>query len=198
MSPMTSPLVAFHPANTLTYASVVAGLSALLSALAGHAAGAGAFVALAVVFDTFDGSFARRFSRTPVQYEMGVQLDSLADATAFGAVPVVCVWVLADLQWVSASAGLLYGVCAITRLAFYNVTHENHDGFVGLPVPVAALIWSTTLILDPGGPVISVLLAVSACAMVMPFYLPRPRGIALAAFACWPFAVVLAHSIRML
>ena len=196
MSPMTSPLVAFHPANTLTYASLVAGMSALLSAVNGNAAGAGALVALAVIFDTFDGCFARRFNRTPVQREMGVQLDSVADATVFGAVPVVCAWVLTDLQWVSASAGLLYGVCAITRLAFYNVTHEHHDGFVGLPVPVAALIWSTTLMLDPGGPVIGVLLALSACAMVMPFRLARPRGIALAAFACWPLLVLVAHILR--
>lgn len=198
MNPMTSPLAAFHPANTLTYASLVAGMSALLSAVNGSAAGAGAFVALAVIFDTFDGSFARRFDRTPEQREMGVQLDSLADVSVFGAVPVICAWVLAEPQWVSASAGLLYGVCAVTRLAFYNVTHEHLDGFVGLPVPVAALIWSTTLILDPLGRVSSIVLAVSACAMVMPFRLARPRGIRLAAFACWPLAVVLAHWMKTL
>jgi CDP-diacylglycerol---serine O-phosphatidyltransferase len=191
-----SPLVAFHPANTLTYASLVAGMCALLSAVDGSAAGAGALVALAVIFDTFDGCFARRFNRTPAQREMGVQLDSLVDATVFGVVPVVCAWVLAGHGWVPAGAGLLYAACAVTRLAFYNVTHQEYTGFVGLPVPVAALIWSTTLLLQPDAPLTTLMTLTAAIAMVLPIPVPRPRGAALAAFGCWPLLVLVAHILR--
>lgn len=193
MKAMTSPLAAFHPANTLTYASLVAGMAALFQALDQNAAGAGALIAAAVILDTFDGRFARLFARTPAQCEIGVQLDSLADAIVFGGVPVGCAWLLSDRGWELGLAGLLYATCAITRLAFYNVTHDDHDGFVGLPVPVAALIWSTTLVLQPSAHATTGLLAAAGCAMVLPFIVPRPRGVGLAAFACWPLIVFAVH-----
>lgn len=197
MKAMASPLAAFHPANTLTYASLLAGLAALLQAVDRNAAGAGALIAVSVVLDTFDGRFARRFTRRPAQREIGVQLDSLADAIVFGGVPVGCAWLMSESGWGLRAAGLLYSVCAITRLAFYNVTHENHDGFVGLPVPVAALIWSTALVLQPGVSATTGLLAAAGCAMVLPFNVPRPRGLGLAAFACWPLIVIAVHVQRI-
>ena len=65
-----------------------------------------------------------------------------------GAAPAVCAPLLAPpatpwqdvLAWLAAAA---YCACAITRLGFYNLTAEEVRGFVGLPVPVAALIWSS-------------------------------------------------------
>lgn len=186
----TSPLGAFHPSNTLTYASLLTGIGAIAAALNGSADGAGALIALSVIFDTFDGQFARLFARTPQQRAIGAQLDSLSDAIAFGVAPVICVGMVSPS---AVLAALAYAACAITRLAFYNVTHEHIDGFIGLPVPVAALICSTALLLNPRGDAATALFAINAAAMVLPVPIPRPRGAGLAAFAAWPVIVSVAH-----
>src|SRR5688572_29648213 len=92
-----SPLAAIHPSNALTYASLLAGTGAIASALNGNAGAAGALIALSVIFDTFDGTFARLFARTPLQRDLGAQLDSLSDAIAFGIAPVICVGMLSPI-----------------------------------------------------------------------------------------------------
>jgi CDP-diacylglycerol--serine O-phosphatidyltransferase len=136
-----------------------------------------------------------------VQREVGVQIDSLSDAIAFGIAPAVCMGALsadgwrptAGLFWLSA---FTYAACAITRLAFYNVTHEQTEGFIGLPVPVAALILATALVLDPGIATSVALFITTAAAMVLPIPIPRPRGIGLAAFICWPLVLIADRIVR--
>ena len=198
MTQISSPWKAFHRANALTYASLAAAIAAVGCAAAERAAGAGACIAIAVMADTFDGRFARLFERNQSQRSFGVQLDSLSDAVAFGLAPLVCAALLAPPErwtpmllvlWWSAAAG--YAACAITRLAFYNLTHEDATGFVGLPVPVAALLWATALLFAPGPAASLALFATIAAAMVVPVRIPRPTGIGLAAFACWPLIVVV-------
>lgn len=190
---MTSPLAAFHRANLLTYASLASAGGALVAAGSRHAAAAGALIALAVIFDTFDGKFARLFTRTESERAIGVQLDSLSDAIAFGLVPPVTVALLVGSTSAAATAaGFAYAASAITRLAFYNVSHEQHDGFIGLPVPVAALIWATTLLLEPAASIFIGVAAATALAMVFPIPIPRPRGAAMAAFVCWPLTLIVA------
>jgi phosphatidylserine synthase len=98
------------------------------------------------------------------------------------------------LLWWTAAAG--YAACAITRLAFYNLTYEGATGFVGLPAPVAALVWATALLFAPDPAASVALFATTAAAMVLPLPIPRPTGIGLAAFACWPLMVVVMNVIR--
>jgi len=199
---MVSPLRAFHASNLLTYASLVAGVGAIAVAARGNRSGASALIALSVVADTFDGRFAGLFRRTSTHREVGVQLDSLSDAIVFGIAPAVCMTALrvdwsrsfsAGIFWFSAFA---YAACAITRLAFYNVTHEQTEGFIGLPVPVAALILATALVFNPGFATSVALFSTTAAAMVLPLPIPRPRGIGLAAFTCWPLVLIAGHLAR--
>ena len=197
-----APFTAFHRANALTYASLIAAVAALAAAAGGHAPAAGALVALAVVADTFDGLFARRFARTEREQSFGVQLDSLSDAIAFGIAPSLCVVLLAPppaAPWVAIGwwlACATSAACAITRLAFYNVTRGSAHGFIGLPVPVAALIWSSVLLLEPDRGASAVVMLLTAAAMVAPLRLPRPTGVALGVFVLWPLAVILLHALR--
>ena len=200
MTAPLSPLRAFHASNVLTYTSLVAGIGAIAVAARGNRSGAGALIAMSVVADTFDGRFAGLFRRTAVQREVGVQLDSLSDAIAFGIAPAVCMgalridWRSSDaIFWLSAFA---CAACAITRLAFYNVTHEQTEGFIGLPVPVAALVLATALVFDPGLAASVALFSTTAAAMVLPLPIPRPRGIGLAAFTCWPLVLIAGHIAR--
>ena len=193
-----SPLNAFHRANALTYASLLSAIGAIASAYAGNSAAAGALLGLAVLADTFDGWFARLFRRTAEEQTFGAELDSLSDAIAFGAAPCICMALIAPrldgwqaMAWWMAFA--IFASCAITRLAFYNVTQERTTGFVGLPAPVAALVWATALLIDPGAAVSVLVLIGAAVAMVAPLPLPRPVGLGLAAFAAWPVIVIAAH-----
>lgn len=196
---MTSPLRCFHPSNLLTYASLAAGVAAIAAALDGSRGAAGALVALAVVLDTFDGRFARLFARTPDQRALGVQLDSLVDAVAFGVAPAICMTLLRPVAAADAltamawwAAMFAFVAAAISRLAFYNTRHDE-PGFVGLPAPVAALVWASFLLADPGPAAAAVLFFCAAAAMVLPLAIPRPRGLAFAAFVCWPLAVIAGH-----
>jgi phosphatidylserine synthase len=197
-----SPLSVLHPSNALTYLSLLSAVAAIAGADRGSAAAAGALIAVSVIADTFDGRFARFFRRSSRQQAVGAQLDSLSDAIAFGAAPCVCMALLADrdaasfgITWWLAFAA--FSTCAITRLAFYNATHETFDGFVGLPVPVAALIWASLLLIDPNPGTSSGVLLASAAAMVLPVPIPRPRGAGLALFAAWPASVIAAHLLTM-
>ncbi len=210
-----SPLRCFHASNALTYASLLASVAAVGCAFQGQPGASGALIALAVILDTFDGRFAGLFRRSATQRALGAQLDSLSDAVSFGIAPAVCMAVLL-WRWRPAAAGLsvasaglspameflwwtsvfTFAACAITRLAFYNVTHTETNGFVGLPAPVAALVWATALLLNPGAASSAAVFFVTAASMVLPLPIPRPQGLALVAFVCWPLALIATHVAR--
>ena len=196
-----SPAGAFHRANSLTYVSLLAGIMAIATSLANRPGLAGALIALSVIADTFDGRFARLFVRSPAQREIGVQLDSLSDAIAFGITPCICLASLSPRDPVGMQiawwmAIFVFAACAITRLAFYNVTHDAASGFTGLPVPVAALVVSSVLLLSPSAGVATAVLLLTSAAMVMPLSIPRPTGYGLAAFVLWPLTLVVLHVAR--
>lgn len=191
------PLAPFHRSNALTYVSLVAAIAAMAGAARGSVAAAGALIAVSVVADTFDGKFARLFTRTDEQRALGIQLDSLSDAIAFGAAPCVCMTLLAPVTgWLAPlwwSAFAVFAACAISRLAFFNLTHDDVSGFVGVPVPVAALIWSSLLLFDLTPITSLVALLATGLAMVLPVSLPRPSGAGLALFVLWPITVIAVH-----
>ena len=195
-----SPLQAFHRANALTYVSLMAGVAALASALANQPSTAGALIALSVIADTFDGRFARMFERSAHEQAIGVQLDSLSDAIAFGIAPCVCMTRLAPdgplwMQVLWWGACFAFAACAITRLAFYNVTQDSVEGFIGIPVPVAALVTSSVLLAGPSPFAAAVAMLLVAGAMVIPLRVPRPTGLGLAAFVLWPLGLVVLHAL---
>jgi phosphatidylserine synthase len=232
---MASPADAFDRRNLLTYFSLLFGVGALVAANAHRASIAGFAIAVAVVADTFDGRFARRFGADPRRSALGVQLDSLADAIAFGIAPPLCSALLltqippeggnyrvlgVDLPGVALwGAAFVHAACAITRLASFNVDAISRErvsppalpkprsgqgarpergggDFVGIPVPLAALIWSTALLVQPSAAVTVGLLLVTAAAMVLPLRIPRPTGAGLVLFTCWPLAVAVLHLTR--
>lgn len=103
---------------------------------------ASCLIYLAMLFDALDGSAARLTNQTS---EFGAQLDSLCDAISFGAAPAFLMLQFSQSRdyhprflWLIA---VLYVVCAVLRLARFNVeTDEDdaHDSFSGLPSPAAA------------------------------------------------------------
>jgi CDP-diacylglycerol---serine O-phosphatidyltransferase len=198
---MRSPASAFHPSNLLTYASLACGIGAVAAAVHASGAGAGAFLALAALLDTFDGRFARRFTRTVERQAIGGELDSLVDAVVFGLAPIATIGILlagpgrdVPLGW--WLGGIVYVICALTRLAHFNVVHDA-TRFVGLPTPVAALVWSTMLLWGPDATRASIVAIGLGVAMVAPLPIGRPARRGLSVFASWPIVLVVAHVARL-
>ena len=191
-----------HPSNLLTYTSLAAAVGAMAAAGGARgAAPAGALLAIAALADTFDGRFARCFTRSERQRRVGRELDSLIDIVSFGVAPVVVFATLAppagaivtSVWWIAACA---YVLAMATRLSVYNA--EEHDaGFVGVPAPVAASIWATYLLAVTLPWLVATLFVVVGAAMVSPLAIPRPRRLALAAFALWPAALIVIHALRI-
>jgi CDP-diacylglycerol--serine O-phosphatidyltransferase len=200
---VTSPARCLHPSNLLTYLSLLAAVAALAAASHGSDAGAGALIAVAALADTFDGTFARLFARSRGMAAFGGELDSLSDAIAFGIAPAGCALLLAppergslgEVVWWAAVFAFAAG--AITRLGYYNVRSGRTPGFIGLPVPVAALIWSSVLLMRPSPGAMAIVFATTAVAMIAPVPIGRPSGTGLAAFAMWPVLVIAAHMARL-
>jgi len=163
---------------------------------------AGLLIALSAFSDTFDGKFARRFSRTEEEKTFGVQLDSLVDAVSFGVVPVICLSSLVSIDsrltwilWLGAS--FLYLLCALTRLGFYNLHHAEGSGFIGLPTTLAALVWSTLFLFHPSVALVIPLLAGLGLAMVSAVPIARPRGIAMGVYIVWFLIVAALHGVEL-
>jgi phosphatidylserine synthase len=211
---MASPADPFDRRNLLTYVSLLCGVGAVAAASAGRAWTAGLAIAIAVIADTFDGRFARRFASDPRRDALGTELDSLSDAIAFGIAPPLCSVLLlnAGLGPVGLALWLavfVHAACAVTRLAAFNVDSVKQEpgprppkprsgegGFIGIPVPLAALIWSTVLLVRPTAAVTLGVILVTAAAMVLPIRIPRPTGAGLAVFVLWPLVVAILHAMR--
>jgi len=189
--------------NLLTYISLLCGMAAVLAAREWRSwEAAGLLLATSALADTFDGKFARRFARTESESAFGAQLDSLVDAVCFGIVPVICLQslVTADSIWIRSvwlAAAFLYVLCAVTRLGHYNLHHDEHSGFVGLPTTLAALLWATLFLAHPAAPLTIGALTGLGVAMVSSLPLSRPRGIAKWGYLLWFLIVFASYGFQM-
>ena len=104
---------------------------------------AGVLIFIGAIFDACDGAIARALN---VESEIGMQLDSLADAVSYGIAPGVLAYQaylnkLPEIYGVSIGilVAAIFPVCAIYRLARFNC-EEGGQGFTGLPSPPAGII----------------------------------------------------------
>lgn len=142
----------------------------------GHPYWGAIFLLICGLCDTFDGKVARtKKNRTQMEKDFGVQIDSLSDLVAFGVLPA-CIGIglyvrdgyethitgeraattlMGIPMWVLVGIGAIFTLCALIRLAYFNVTVEETQGskakgekfYYGLPVTSSALIFPTFLII---------------------------------------------------
>jgi CDP-diacylglycerol---serine O-phosphatidyltransferase len=136
--------------NMITMSNMTMGFFAIIMASRGDTfslAVAGVMVFLGTLFDAVDGAVARAMH---VESSVGVQLDSLADGIAYGIAPAVIAY-QAYLKKLPAGGtiidfgmiiALIYPICAIYRLARFNIgaAEDDHTRFKGLPSPAAGVI----------------------------------------------------------
>ncbi|MDB4470763.1 CDP-diacylglycerol--serine O-phosphatidyltransferase [Deltaproteobacteria bacterium] len=134
--------------NLITSASMFAGFYVIIASTDGNFVSAAWFILLSAILDGLDGKVARMTGTTS---KFGVELDSLADVIAFGVAPGVLMytWALKPFGKLGWLAAFLYVVCGALRLARFNVQVETVESkrFIGLPIPAAACIVSTCVLL---------------------------------------------------
>lgn len=172
----------------LTYIGMLTGLAGIGLALRGGLPWALLCLLLAGLFDMFDGTIAStKKDRTPQEKRFGVQIDSLSDLVCFGVLPAAIVFAAAHGRAVAAVVSGLYALCALIRLAWFNVDEEERQDtaaggrthYLGLPVTTVALFLPTLLGLARLaswhlGALGAGLLAVMAVAFLLPFKLAKP------------------------
>ena len=131
--------------NMLTVTAICAGLTAIRFGLQGNYELAVQLILLAAILDGVDGRLARALGSDS---KMGAELDSLADFLNFGVAPgmLLYVWALEDTRQLGWLAVLVYAICAVTRLARFNVARKAENGsaenayFMGIPSPAGAIL----------------------------------------------------------
>ena len=110
-----------------TYASALSALFGFMCCLSEKPLAAVFCLLLSAGLDMIDGRIARsKPDRTRDEKRYGVQLDSLADLLAFGALPAlifVSEWQLAKgrIGVFAAVLAAAFALCCLIRLAFFNV-----------------------------------------------------------------------------
>ena len=134
----------------LTYGSLISSLLGMLCASQGRLRMAICCLVISGVCDMFDGMVARsKKNRTEDEKSFGIQLESLCDLVSFGVFPAVLLYCAGVQTFVGILILLLYVLCALIRLAFFNVLEINRQktetgcakAYRGLPVTSSAIIF---------------------------------------------------------
>lgn len=140
--------------NLITLLALCAGMTAIRLAIEGRLEFAVGLIVLAAALDAIDGRVARYLKGTS---RFGAELDSLADFVNFGVVPalVLYFWGLNDLRSLGWIGVLVFAICAVLRLARFNVMlHDPNrpafqaNFFVGMPAPAGACTVLLPIYLD--------------------------------------------------
>lgn len=184
------------------YTVILTYISLLISAVGiGFAATGDPFTALfclmaSGVCDMFDGMIARtRKKSTEEEKRFGIQLDSLCDIVCFGVLPAAVGIALAEgqstlLRVASWGFGALFILCALIRLAYFNVTEETRQAteggrrksYVGVPVTTSAVVFPlmyalSVLIPAPVGLwIYPAFILITAIAFITPVKVPKPHA----------------------
>ena len=132
----------------LTYLSVVSAVIGMTLSAGGRFGTAVLCLMLCGVCDAFDGTVARsKKDRTEDEKAFGIQIDSLCDVISFGVFPAVLCYHLGTDGIFGIACMCVYILCAVIRLAFFNVLEakrQTTEGgcnktYRGLPVTTISM-----------------------------------------------------------
>ncbi len=133
--------------NAITLVAMSCGFFAILVTLEGmgnpeayqYHRWAAQLIMLAMILDGLDGNIARRLKGAS---ELGAELDTYVDMTAFGIAPALLIYVVslqASPTWrvLMTTAVVLSGVVRLARFKAHD-PHRGQMGYRGLPITVSA------------------------------------------------------------
>jgi CDP-diacylglycerol--serine O-phosphatidyltransferase len=188
----------------LTYLGMVSGFTGILCIASGDAKTALLCLMAAGFCDMFDGKIASTMERTRQEKRFGIQIDSLSDLICFGVLPGMIGYHCAGRSILAAVIAAGYVLCALIRLAWFNVDEEQRqeaessrrEAYLGLPVTASALLlplligtgWRNDL---PFAEMTHWLLLGTAIAFLTPFRLKKPAKTGLCLMALMGLAAFI-------
>ncbi len=127
-------------ANIITLLGIVCAITGMLFCFVGKTGFAVVLLTISGICDGFDGYFAKKVRKPHQSSEYGVELDSLADIVCAGVFPVIISMSLGFTHWYNLIIYVLFIMCGITRLTYYNVNSSDKDYFNGVPITVSAFL----------------------------------------------------------
>ena len=132
----------------LTYLGTLSGFTGILCITSGNVKSALLCLMAAGFCDMFDGKIAATMERTRQEKRFGIQIDSLSDLICFGVLPGMIGYHCSGKTLLSAAIAAGYVLCALIRLAWFNVDEEQRQDeetsrralYLGLPVTTSALL----------------------------------------------------------
>lgn len=132
----------------LTYIGLASSLAGIYAAISEKVTMAVVALMFSGLCDMFDGKVARTRKRTAQEKNFGIQIDSLCDLVCFGILPAVIGYSIGMKNVYHIAVLILYTLCALIRLAYFNVTEETRQSetnevrreYEGLPVTSVSLI----------------------------------------------------------
>lgn len=173
----------------LTYMSLLSSVFGMTQAIHGDYKQAIFCLAFSGACDAFDGRVARtKKNRTEDEKNFGIQLDSLCDVVCFGVFPALICYLLGVRGVIGLPIVFFYCLCAVIRLAFFNVLEakrQRSEGgatrvYRGLPVTSISFIlpmafWLQFLMSDRAFLILlHVLLALVGFLFILDFPLKKP------------------------
>lgn len=184
------PLGYYNYTVVLTYVGMLVGFLGISFAMSGKASSALICLMVSGICDMFDGSIAATRKRTDDEKCFGIQIDSLSDLICFGVLPATIVLRVNANHEVAYAVCALYVLCALIRLAYFNVDEQNRqkvstesrEYYSGLPVTTIAIILplAMTVVGDfPSRRKVAgiITMFVVAILFISPFRLKKPKMI---------------------
>ena len=173
----------------LTYLSLISSVLGMTRAIHGDYKLAIFCLAFSGICDAFDGIVARtKKNRTVDEKNFGIQLDSLCDVICFGLFPAMICYLLGVRGTLGVILVVFYTLCAVIRLAFFNVLEAKRQtaeggankSYRGLPVTSIAFLlpltfWLQFLVSDMTFLVLlHGVLLLAGFLFILDFKLPKP------------------------
>lgn len=173
----------------LTYLGMLSGFAGIAFVMEGLLWQAILSLMIAGFCDMFDGAVASTRERTDSEKKFGIQIDSLSDLICFGVLPGLICYHAGGKSYMAFAFGSFYTLCALIRLAYFNVMEEERQSqeggrrtsYQGLPVTTSALLFPLLYLaqfwLPRSKTVLLAAVALIAMAFVSPFPVRKPHTI---------------------
>lgn len=175
----------------LTYIGMLSGVTGIILATENHFSGSVICLMVAGLCDMFDGLVAStKKNRKESEKKFGIQIDSLSDLICFGVLPGMFVYQFSEKIYAGIIVAALYILCALIRLAYFNVCEEERQKteggtrkyYQGMPVTSAALLLPgffllTRFVPDYASYMLISVIAVMGILFLSPFRLKKPKAI---------------------